>query len=217
MDKLTEENLSKLNDFYIKCKSNINNLLRDKPNIDLNKLFYLFCKVGYYIYAKLLIQYYNLNINHGDALRLACENEHLEIIKWLLTFDNNRIKNINFAFQIICYKGNLIIIQWFHSIYNNVINYKLPFKILCKNGHFEIIKWLLSVENINISEVNGEALYLAYENGHLNIVKYLLSNDNMSIFSSFDNQEITKLLINFDTKRKFENNNNDLVKKIKIN
>lgn len=83
--------------------------------------------------------------------------------------------NINKGFEHACKYGHLNIVQWLHSLDDNMDNdrYEIGLMWACRYGHLEMVKWLLSlgVDNYDITE----GLRLACINNHLNIVKLMYS------------------------------------------
>ena len=83
-----------------------------ETDIDYEELFIKACNLGHYDIAVLLFNNYKINIHScGDyALLSASENGHLDIVKLLLSYDDNT--NIEKAFVSACYGGNINIINY---------------------------------------------------------------------------------------------------------
>ncbi len=87
-----------------------------------------------------------VNINH---IRCACENGHLDIVKYLVSL---RIDSMNSDSWIVIYIGFI--------------------KVASSSGHLDIVKYLMSLRpDLTINGYTQDAV----SHGHLNIVKYFIS------------------------------------------
>jgi len=136
----------------------------NKPNIK-----YFFCSSEYNTY--------------GDALQMASEYGHLEIVKWLLSL--NESANITYedyldAFKYACSKNNLEIAKILYNEDDKLdINY--IFEYVCGSGNLKIAQWLHSLsDKINIDY--KEAFENASKSGNIEILKWVYSlNNNYNI------------------------------------
>jgi ankyrin repeat protein len=117
---------------------------------DIGQLAY-FCKYGHLMKAQELLQAKPdlLDIS-DDALHVACENGHVDIVQYLLDIWKETGKWEEIEEQ-----------KWVY------------FVSVCRNGHLQVVKFLIEFFNLNISINNDYALCVACENGHLEVVKYL--------------------------------------------
>lgn len=74
--------------------------------------------------------------------RWACENNNLEMAKWLF-YDLDRVNLPDKAFVNVCYLGRLEMAKWLWS--TGRMDYKDGFLSACSNNSFEIIYWLWSL------------------------------------------------------------------------
>lgn len=130
--------------------------------------------------------------NLGDCQRIAANNGHWEIVKWLQSIG----VSIRYE-EYLAKTGNLAIIKWLE---NNIIwhswdwiytfvrngdldvlkyiyecNYELPLDIILtaiESSQFEIVKWIKS--NINNHTWNEKLFSVALENGDRRIISWLI-------------------------------------------
>jgi hypothetical protein len=103
---------------------------------------------------------FNTHAQDEYAFRYACENGHLDIVKFLLTLEPSHGR-------IDIYAKN-----------------EYAFRYACKNGHTNIVKFLLALEEthgqINIYTLS-EYTFRACINGQLDIVRILLTSERVNI------------------------------------
>ena len=130
-----------------------------------------------------------------DALNLSAENGHLDIVKYLVEECGADIYADN-ALKNSAYNGNLDIVKYLRKYVSNVND---ALSLSAENDHLEIVKYL--VENGADKHAVGNALKISAENGYLDIVKYLVDqginniSDALRISAENDNLEIVKYLV----------------------
>ncbi len=137
------------------------------------------------IYNKSLITNYN------DALQIASQNGHLEIVRLLLPYSNN----YNEALRLASQNGHTEIVE---LLLPRSDNYNEALQSASYYGHLEIVKLLLPISDPMVD--NSFALRMASEKGHTKIVELLLprsDNYNAALIwaSKFGHLEIFKLLL----------------------
>jgi len=164
------------NQFYEFCK---NKKTKRVSDLFINRFNNVkFTRLLYYLYPQISVTV--------DNFYYACENEHLETAKWLISL-NQYILSVNeYAFIYACKGGHLEIAKWLLSLNRNInihAKNEIAFEYACENGHLETAKWLISLnQNINIHADNESTFRYACENGHLETAKWLLSlNQNIDI------------------------------------
>lgn len=108
-----------------------------------------------------------------EAILLAIENGHLEVVKFLLSIGVFHPDAFNWA----CQAGHLEIIKYIHSMnkfnicecyYDCEHNYAM--NLACSNGHLEVVIFLHS-----IGVIFYNAIAYASSTGQMEVIKYLLS------------------------------------------
>jgi len=106
-----------------------------------------------------------------DAMDLAAENGHLEIVKWL---HENRTEGCTTnAMNSAARNGHLEMVQWLHAMHTENRNEGCTvdtMNLAAMNGHLEIVKWLHKHRNEGCTT---GAMDWAAMNGHFEIVKWL--------------------------------------------
>lgn len=133
----------------------------------------------------------NDRIAHGH-FRWACENDRLEIAKWLAQnfemFSGKNEDRNHYIIKQVCRNGYLEVLQWLVSRPNISIEDERKYDILeiaCEEGHVEIVRWLngtfeFSPERIVYSKFTRYKcswtipLRRACKNGHLETARYLV-------------------------------------------
>ena len=177
--------------------------------------FILECQKGNLIMASQLYSIaikYNKNIDIKEAFCIGLKNGHLEIIKWLYSFNKKyEFHEISSYFIIVCKNGHLDIIKWLISLNiffdtNDIINE--GFDSACSNGKIDIAEFLYEkYKNINL---NG-AFITACSYNKLYVAIWLLSlNKKIDLHYESDNAfrsacslgylDIAKWLMSFDDK-----------------
>jgi ankyrin repeat protein len=148
----------------------------------------------------------------------ACENNNIELAKWLLSIGGDKIDILqrdSLIFRESCNQDQFEIVKWLLDIIGDKINasaYYDAFFTCCQSEQLEMAKLLLSVENnkINISVNDDYAFIESCYAGHIEMAKWLLSiegnkidisaNDNCAFFRSCyaGHIEIAKWLIGLD-------------------
>ena len=147
---------------------------------------------------KFLLNDQRVDINKEDNDRetpfwIACEKEHIEIVKLLL--NDERVININQAnkfgyppFGNACRKGRIEIVKLLLNDERVDVNWatysQTPFSFACDKGHIEIVKLLLNDERVDINKANNYGqtpLYIACERGHIEVVGLLLNDKRIDI------------------------------------
>jgi translation initiation factor IF-1/aromatic ring-cleaving dioxygenase len=136
-------------------------------DMDTNEKFFIYaCKK---CFIKMINFLHNniLDINiktYIFAFYYACENDNLELAKWL--FGQPKIFNTkNNVFIYICANGLIKPAQILYNIMPDISIdvYNKAFKLTCENGHLVTAQWLYEIRpDINIGV-----------NGHLNVAEWL--------------------------------------------
>jgi len=130
-------------------------------------------------------KYNTQNYSKVYLFEKACEQGHIQIIKWMLDTYGTYIFGIDYvSFRNTCIDGKTKAVQWliknysenlqsfykdkFHAINNIVL-------ICCGQGYLDIIKILINTfKNIDIHFGNDYMLCLACKGGYINVLKYLI-------------------------------------------
>lgn len=140
--------------------------------------------------------------NHDQGFRWACENGHLDIVKFLSTSDELQASGHSLvdihaddehALRWSCHNGHLEIVQ-FLTTSPLLLSLTSPpdihanddqsFQWACENGHLEIVKFLTTSAELrragcdfaNIHGFNDYPFELACRFGHLEIVRFLTTS-----------------------------------------
>lgn len=105
----------------------------------------------------------------GEALNLAAEHGHFEVVKWLYDIRTDTCSGGCSAMSKAVENGHLSIAQWFHSVKREVCSADAIIKA-AKNGHLEVLEWL---HLNNLFKCTKAAIEGAAESGHLEVVKWL--------------------------------------------
>ncbi|PVZ98947.1 hypothetical protein BB558_005042 [Smittium angustum] len=163
-DLLEQEGLDFLKLFYV------NGFFEYSSNIPI---FSKFCKRGNLKFVKFLVENgADIDENDGTPLKLAIENNHFHIVKYLIKrgAETKYCKNLESFLSSL--DGNDSPTKKKMKMKMSTDN-KYTLQEASSNGYLDIVKSL--VENgANIHENNEIALKEASENGHLDIVKYLV-------------------------------------------
>lgn len=198
-------NLPNININYINVNNEVNALivcciegnlnilkkLMSHPNTNINckteydlTLFLLSCQYNYLDIVDYFISI-NMSVNNVDflnnnALIIACYEENLEIIKYLIENTNINIDHKN-------------------NFGNNVL------LVACYENYIEIVKYLLEETKININTINNlgnNILMMSCLNNNLELLLYLINKTDIDI-NKFNNYGDTIVSIAIDN-RNFE-------------
>jgi len=133
---------------------------------EIRSVLYNACRRGNLIQLQKisLLELKHVKSNNNYAFHIACQYEHLEVLKWLVD---------TFGLTIIDERG-----QIFYA-----------FRWACSNGHLEVAKWLVDKFELTLDDLksdNNHAFRSACMFGHLNILQFLigcfqLSEDDYSV------------------------------------
>ena len=160
-------------------------ILQVNPDIHIPyyiDLLYLVCQHGDLDALKYFVQIKKIDIDNCDAeyvFGIACENGHLDVVKYLHEIDFDIIsEDYEYAFKMACKNGHLHVVKHLLEIKPDInisIQEEYAFRSACQNGHLHVVKHLLEIKpDINISIQEECAFRSACQNGHLDMAKYLL-------------------------------------------
>jgi FOG: Ankyrin repeat len=109
------------------------------------------------------------------SLRLACENGHLEVAKFLVEKGANIHASYDLALQWACKNGHLEVTKFLVEKGANIHVYNdWALKLACSKNHLEVAKFLVD-KGANIHADNDCALAWACGFGHLEVTKFLVN------------------------------------------
>ena len=142
-------------------------------------LFHFFCRHGYIDCAKgfLNINKFDINSKNDEAICLACQEGHLEMVKWLYKIGGNIKAQNNWCFGMSISRGNLEMLKWIESlkVVDIHYNYDQFFRSACSFGKLEIAKWLYSFGNVDIHAFMDSAFLTSCSENHVEVAKWLYS------------------------------------------
>ena len=118
-------------------------------------------------------------------LRLATENGHLEMLKWLISLEiSNNMYMCSRMVALAAANGHLDIIIWLSTIGLKCTSNSA--RVAVVNGHLNVVKYHASLgiyynEDVGTADGNGylEMFKWLHKNGHLEMIKYLRKTFNM--------------------------------------
>lgn len=131
---------------------------------------------------------------YDRALLWACSNNHLDLVKYLLTNqDFPKPANVNYNNSVClvaaCRQGNLEIIDYLltsHQVSvkpNIYANNCAGFLTACQNGHIEVIEYLTSSEKledkIDIEKLKIEGFKVVCNIGNIPMIDYFVHNPDL--------------------------------------
>ena len=181
---------------------------------DVYNILFCACECGYLDVVKYFIENYNCDPHYDDnkAIVSACENNCLNVIKYLCETQKYYLNDIYSLFFCACKYGYLEIVEFIVENYNIDTHYKNNAAILSasKNGHLKIVIFLLQNDNSfkSYSMYKDTDIYniasSACQRGHANIVKYLVENDYLTDASKLfmeqcklENWDIVKIILEY--------------------
>lgn len=177
----------------IRCHRNdIINLLLTDSRIDIHEIFYWACYYGNQLIVQLLL---NKNISKNFGLRIAAKENHVEIVKMILTDDVNPNAYNDSPLYWTCHNGNLeiatILMKDARVDPSHINNF--PIHIASSRGFIEIVKLLLTDKRVDPGSFS--TIYWAYAHRHFDIVKLMFSHMDMSNVSDSWIIDIAKKII----------------------
>jgi len=113
------------------------------------------------------------------AIRIASENGHLEIVKFLLAPEREPkvdITAINSALRWASAHGHLETVKFLHESKADITaENNLAVQVASANGHLKTVKFLLE-NKADITAEDNRSVRAASANGHLKTVKFLVEN-----------------------------------------
>lgn len=135
------------------------------------------CKNGDILLAHQIKSTFELNIDWQSLLTAVCENNDLNMAKWLYSVHKFDSSHLNIIFERACEKGFLDIAKWIYSLDENIAKCcNASFKLACSNGHIDVVKWFHSV-NHNLDY--DSAYQSAWERSCENIIDWFNSTMNI--------------------------------------
>lgn len=114
-------------------------------------------------------------ISLKELFIIACENGHLEIVKYYYTEKFLRYKD-NIAFKLSCKNGHFDVMVFIDSLeWSEPKNYyyKIGFDLACQYNHKKIVKYLLLKNNENIYFDMTSGFKNACKNNNLEIAQFI--------------------------------------------
>jgi len=155
------------------------------------------------------IQKSDLTFNNNYCLRIAAQNGHILLLKYLMNFGFTRDEircEENYAFRMACSNGFVQIIEYLHKgnkgyeltkkDAQSLHNYALI--RACENGHINVVKYI--IDEIGLTKKDIMSLYslpykMACYNNHYNILDFLHSKFNLRSQDIFNNKKQTFLFL----------------------
>lgn len=172
--------------------------------------FLLSCKEGLLRHAKSFVSdggVRELDFDN-DAIQLASEHGHLDVVEWLLSFPEvNPSVSSNHAIQAAAEFGYTEIVK---VLINDTrvdpsANDDFSIGAASENGFYDIVEILLNDTRVDPSSCDNYAVRFAIMNGHLSTVKLLLrdqrvdpsanNNEAICFISSYSSIDVFKILL----------------------
>jgi hypothetical protein len=179
---------------YTTFNLDIDPLFNDKCTTE--EPFYYFCRYGYLDLAKAYYTFYNYDIssNTNEAICLACQEGHLDMVKWLYEVGADITYPNNWCIGVCITKDYLDILKWIKSldiIDLNTNDYYF-FIISCSTGNLRLAQWFYSFANSNIHEQMNYAFIYSCSENYIDIAKWLYSLGTVDIHA--DNDRLFKYI-----------------------
>jgi Ankyrin repeats (3 copies)/Ankyrin repeats (many copies) len=149
------------------------------------------------------------SIFNNEAIQIACQRGHLEIVKYLLT--DSRVdpsSRLNWSIYIASDYGHdeIVSILLKDNRVNPADHNNFAIRAASENGHLKVVQLLMNDNRVNPADHNNSAINHASKNGHLKVVELLLTDprvdpstyNNWAIEHASQNAhyEVVKLLFN---------------------
>ena len=112
----------------------------------------------------------DLHAMDEEALYLAADNGHLDVVKYLVELGADN----EYALKLVARDGHLDIVKYLVEQGADIhARDEDALRSAAMNGHLDVVKYLVEL-GANIHARNEEALVVAAGNGHLDVVEYLV-------------------------------------------
>ena len=162
-------------------------MIKEKYNIEFNGQYN---PIKFYKSWKVMITKYpkikdDPSVDNNLAIRRACDNGHLDVVKYLMSLPGkiDPSSENNYSIIMASLNGHLEVVKYLISLPKEYgidpsANNNEAIILASKYGHLEVVKYLMSLPKeykIDPCVDNNEAIRYACQRGHLEVVKYLMS------------------------------------------
>lgn len=128
----------------------------------------------------------NFDIDYERAFEEACNNGHLNIVRWIYSLGIDIYHDISNIVHNACENGFLDIVQWIYpaAVGSGDWDPNTFLHLVCENGHLDIAQWIYSQgENVHIRP--NYIFSTACKNGHLHVAQWIYSQAANIITTSY--------------------------------
>jgi ankyrin repeat protein len=116
------------------------------------------------------------------VFQMAICDGNLDIVEYLLSFEENSNVDMAEHLHTATYKGHLHIVKYFMESYEmSDIDYFDHLCMAASNGHLDVVKYFIEEKDIDPLTKGDELIVIAYQDGSINVVDWL-----RSYFPDFD-------------------------------
>jgi len=124
------------------------------------------------------VKKFNIITKDGCLLCIACEHDHVDIIKWIIAKMNNNIGEHRRAIIYLCQWGDVDMLNtiWETSIENRKNFDENAFHVSCLRNRYNVIKWFFDkIPEVSLNKITSTFTSICMS-GDIEMTKWLFEN-----------------------------------------